>query len=190
MLRSALVFLFTVSLTAAAADDGRVARFLAAADQTPLWTSARLESLATAIADLADDGLDPAGYGLDAIRRLVVTPPASPAERACAETLATRAWLAALDDLARGQLAPQDADPMWRIDGAPLPATVETLVETALAGLDNPLAALDATRPAHPAYHALREAHAWLRDIAHAAPAVLAAGSSLRAGDTHARVAV
>lgn len=191
MLRSALVLLFAASLTCvAAADDGRAARFLAAADQTPVWTSARLEALATAIEDLADDGLDPSDYGLDAIRRLVVTPPASEPERACAETLATRSWLAALDDLARGRLALQATDPMWRIDGEPLPREVETLVETALAGLDAPLAALDAARPAHPDYHALRAAHAWLSDIAYAEPPALPAGPSLRAGNAHVNVAV
>lgn len=191
MLRSALVLLFAVSLTCvAAADDGRVARFLAAADQTPVWTSARLEALATALEDLADDGLAPSHYGLDAIRRLVVTAPASEPERTCAETLATRAWLAALDDLAHGRLAPQAADPMWRIDGDPLPMEIETLVETALAGLDQPLATLDAARPAHPDYHALRAAHTRLRETKYAEPPTLPTGPSLRAGDVHARVAV
>ncbi len=191
MLRSTLMFLLTVSLTGvAAATEGRVDRFLATAGQTPVWTSARLEALATAIEELADDGLAPSNYDLDAIRRFSRTRPTSAAERSCIETRATRAWLAAVDDLAYGRLAPLEADPMWRIDGDPLPTGIETPIASALAGLDDPDAALDAARPAHRDYLALRAAHAWLRGIADAEPAALPAGSTLRAGDAHARVAV
>src|SRR5690606_6550828 len=73
-----------------------------------LWTSyTQLDELLGQLDALVDDGLNPAIYQPEAIRRAMQTATAEPLHRECSDMLATHAYLLALRHLAHGRL-PQD----------------------------------------------------------------------------------
>ncbi|QLC73349.1 L,D-transpeptidase family protein [Pseudomonas sp. LPB0260] len=125
---------------------------------TPLWQEpSRRAALLRELEQLRDDGLDPADYPLDR-----AAPASSSAEQhsACAELLASRSYLQALQHLSRGRL-PQDAlEPFWRAPQSASPTPQPTLLELAWRGLDEPAAAFAAARPQLAQYQALRRAYA------------------------------
>jgi len=108
----------------------------------PVWTDAREQSFATALASAASHGLDPAVYKVTATK---------PVAR---ELLLSDAFLRYASALARGRVSPEDFETDWRIDPPPFDAAsvfdaaINGDVETVLADL----------APHEPEYERLRQA--------------------------------
>ncbi len=178
-------------------DDLRL--FYTQRNHAPAWSDpARLLALADALASLVDDGLDPEHYlqaELRAQAELRVAGerlPPDPAQTACSDLSATRAYLQALHDLSSGRLNPVDAGFIWhfRSDVDSIMAR-EQRVMLAESGLADIGAAFDRARPATSRYHGLRNAHAALREQAAMADwTAIPAGPSLREGMRDDRVAL
>lgn len=179
-----------------AADD--LAWFYAQRDFAPAWNDpARLNQLVSALQDLTDDGLDPGDYHLQQLQAtshaysVALADRAPMADsRACADLLATDAYLRALNDLSFGRLNPADVEPLWRFRSTDdVIADREHLMMLAQNGLDDIEATFARARPALPRYHGLRQAHGELR--ARATNEVwpqVPSGRSLREGMTDPRV--
>lgn len=152
------------------------------------WTEGRrLEHLLVALDDLATDGLAPADYGVESLRRkLQVGVAASELEEQ-----ATRAYLLALLHLYRGKVDPVALDAHWNfVSAQPEQAA---LLEQARMAADRgaPAAAFNFARPLRPEYNLLRTALARYRGLAMEGgwPAV-PAGKPLKPGMADARVSV
>ncbi|MEQ8802015.1 MAG: L,D-transpeptidase family protein, partial [Haliea sp.] len=129
-----------------------LARFYAARDYRPLWSSTSAErAWEAALASLVDDGLDPAWY-------LEQVPAAATAGDPCRELARTAVWLQAQLDLRFGALDRETVEPLWRLRPATTAEQRQTLLGSANALAANPAAALAAARPDLPVYRALREA--------------------------------
>ena len=115
-----------------------------------LWDAGRLPRLLDELEQLADDGLDPRHYLLDALRHAA-------GSAACRDLLASHAYLSALQHLAQGRLDPQSIEPRWHAPGTPPPPRGPgALLDLAQRGLDDLPGAFAAARPALPRYHELR----------------------------------
>lgn len=129
-----------------------LARFYAVRDYRPLWSSASAErAWEAALADLLEDGLDPAWY-------LGQVPAAATSDSPCRELARTAAWLQAQLDLRFGALDRETIEPLWRLRPATTAEQRRTLLGSANAFAANPAAALAAARPDLPVYRVLREA--------------------------------
>lgn len=122
-------------------------RFYVQRDFEPAWTEPAAALLPGLLREAAHDGLDPAAYGLDRLASLA---------DADFDLLATNAVLTLADHLLRGRVDPADLYPgRWfperrQRDGA-------ALLAEALAN-GRPGDVLDAARPSHPQYAAMRHA--------------------------------
>lgn len=167
-------------------------RFYALRNDTPAWGApGRLAALIAELDALADDGLRPEDYGVDALRRHLDHPPADAVERICVDLLASRAYLTALLHLKFGRLDRATVEPQWQYgSSAGQPAAEAQLLVDAAVGVADPASVFAQARPALPDYRALRTAYVTLR--AHAAaeiPAPLVpAGPLLRPGADAPRV--
>lgn len=159
-----------------------LAAFRALTGQQAVWSHpARLQSLLQQLDGLRDDGLDPAAYGADALR--------AGAHPACLETLATLAYLHALDDLAHGRLDAAEVEPLWHSGRAPARHSPLALAQLAADGLHDLAAGFDAARPSLPVYAALRSHMAALRSLTGTPePDRLPDGLTLRSGMQHPAV--
>lgn len=155
--------------------------FHARTAQQAVWSApGRLSALLSALEDLREDGLDPADYGFS-VRRSDST--------ACIESIATAAYLRALDDLAHGRLQQADVEPLWRADGTAAGISATRLAQHAADGLDDIPAAFAALRPALPVYDALRQHLAALHaESGTPEPTRLPDGITLRTGARHPAV--
>jgi murein L,D-transpeptidase YcbB/YkuD len=175
--------------------DELVARFYENRRFEPVWQEpARLDALVAAVADLVDDGLEPANYHLDSLQsyrldRRMGTP-LTPQDRADLELVATDAFMLAAYHLYLGAVDPRQLSPQWNFSERPIE------IERGLAALDERLAAgkvretLDAARPQHAWYQRGRDRLREYRAIEAAGGwPVVPEGATLRAGMTDPRVA-
>tara|TARA_R110002110_G_scaffold153886_2_gene347572 strand:- start:1401 stop:3083 length:1683 start_codon:yes stop_codon:yes gene_type:complete len=160
-----------------------LAGFYAARDYRPLWSSASAErAWEAALADLVEDGLDPAWY-------LGQVPAAATSDSSCRELARTAAWLQAQLDLRFGALDRETIEPLWRLRPATTAEQRRTLLGSANGFVANPAAALAAARPDLPVYRVLREA---LRELLAESPAEpwpeVPRGALLRPGQSDPRI--
>jgi len=149
----------------------------------PAWTSrSLLEALLQQLAQLADDGLDPAYYQPERIREQLYPVASSPRRPECDDLLASQAYLQALHHLARGRLRQADIEPIWRSPDAPEADDRQRLLQIAVQGLADLPAAFDRARPPHALYRDLRAAYARQRQAALPAWRPLPSGPTLRPG--------
>lgn len=129
-----------------------------------VWGSGqRLDNLLLQIEQLADDGLDPAGYQPDNLRRLASRRATDPQQTACADILASHVYLQALQHLSWGRLERTTVTPFWHAPQTPPPVRPLTAPAFAVVGLDDLPATFEQARPDLPAYRDLRRAWAELR---------------------------
>ncbi len=149
----------------------------------PAWTSrSLLEGLLQQLAQLADDGLDPAYYQPERIREQLYPVASSPRRPECDDLLASQAYLQALHHLARGRLRQADIEPIWRSPDAPEADDRQRLLQIAVQGLADLPGAFDRARPPHALYRDLRAAYARQRQAALPAWRPLPSGPTLRPG--------
>ncbi|MBM7063211.1 L,D-transpeptidase family protein [Pseudomonas sp. UL073] len=166
------------SLNAAA--QAQLDAFYQQRDDQPAWRDdAHLGALREQLGLLADDGLNPGDYPLPSS----LEPPS-----ACADLLASHAYLRALQHLRNGRLNQQRAEPLWHAATASRPDPRLAVLSIALRDLDEPARAFAAARPALPQYQALRALYARLRLQPLASWTPLADGALLRPGGYDPRV--
>ncbi|QWT21439.1 L,D-transpeptidase family protein [Bacillus sp. NP157] len=131
------------------------------------WSdSQNVDALFAGLASVEGDGLNPQDYGLDALRATYQAPgfkDASPEQHADFDLLATRAYITALVQLARGKVDPTRLDPVWNIDPLAIdPQQGLAMLETSIdeRSVDQAFAM---ARPQHPLYAQLRDGLARLR---------------------------
>lgn len=161
----------------------------------PAWEApGRRAALVAALRGLADDGLDPRDYGVDALAQAPdpnTTGLEGATQRADADLRATRAYLTALLHLYRGKVDPRSLDPRWNFEPRDLDG--EQGLQAALAAVDSGgiEEAFAQARPQHPLYGQLREALRRLRAIAaQGGWPHIPAGPTLREGMRDPRVAL
>lgn len=165
--------------------------FYAERGYAPAWVwGDRLERLVAALEDLEKDGLDPELYRVSELRRTIAEAHMSPAGVACADLLATDAYLTAMMHLALGRLDPSEIEPIWRFtDSAAMEAQRQRVIMLATAMMDDIEGAFDQVRPSTPQYRGLRAAYI---DLLRRPPAVdrptVPPGPLLREGDRDPRV--
>ncbi len=167
----------------------RLSAFYAAVHHQPVWNSyATLDGLLQQLAQLADDGLDPAQYQPVRIREQLYQSSTAPLHRECADILTSHAYLEALHHLARGRLHQADVEPIWRSPDAAERDDSQQLLQIAVQGLTNLPQAFERARPALALYRDLRAAYARLRLAPLPAWRPLPDGTTLRPGMSDERV--
>nr|WP_238474384.1 L,D-transpeptidase family protein [Pseudomonas cavernae] len=171
------------SLNAAA--QAQLDAFYQQRDDRLAWRdAAHLSALREQLALLADDGLDPSDYPLP-------TGLASAAEesrQACADLLASHAYLRALQHLRNGRLPQARLEPLWHPQDGTRADPHLAVLPIALRELDQPARAFAAARPTLPQYQALRRAYARIRQQPLTNWLPLADGPLLHPGQDDARV--
>lgn len=155
-----------------------------------LWTShAQVNALLVQLETLADDGLDPAQYQLDAIRRLTQSATPLPRDQACADIFVSHVYLSALSHLAQGRLPQDRIEPLWRNPNADAQQQAdEHLIAIASDGLSQLEHAFNKARPSLEQYHNLRKAYVQLRSAPLPDHQTIEAGKTLRLGMSDPRV--
>ncbi|UPG87995.1 L,D-transpeptidase family protein [Luteibacter aegosomaticola] len=137
---------------------------------SPAWAEAdNVDQLFTGLGSVEADGLLPQDYGLDALRNIWQAPgfkDATPEQHADFDLMATRAYMTALVQLARGKVDPTRLDPVWNIDPLAIDpqqglAMLETSIDQHSVGQ-----AFAQARPQNPLYGKLRDGLAQLRATA------------------------
>jgi murein L,D-transpeptidase YcbB/YkuD len=148
-----------------------VARYYESQQFQPKWRDpARLDLLVAALADLDDDGLDPADYHIEALQSfrtdLRSATALQPAEQADLEFLATDAMMLSLYHLYLGKVDPVQLSSQWNF--ATRPVSVERGFERLSAALDSGQIreTFERARPQHVWYQRGREALRTYRAIA------------------------
>ena len=145
-------------------------------DNQPAWNDpARRQQLREQLAQLGDDGLDPADY------------PVGADEDVCADLEISHSYLQALLHLRRGRLPPARGERIWH---APehLPADPYLGVLSVASVQPDIARAFAASRPQQPQYRQLRSAYAAARQQPPAHWEPIAAGPLLKPQGTDARV--
>ncbi|WP_019340858.1 L,D-transpeptidase family protein [Stutzerimonas stutzeri] len=155
-----------------------------------LWTSyAQIDALLEQLEALANDGLEPATYHPETIRRAMHTATDEPLHRACSDVLASHAYLSALGHLAQGRLSQDRIEPVWHSADADETALAEAqLMAIARDGLKQLEHAFNKARPSLEQYNNLRKAYARLRDQPVPVWQPIPAGPALRPGMSDPRV--
>jgi murein L,D-transpeptidase YcbB/YkuD len=140
-----------------------VARYYESQQFQPKWRDpARLDLLVAALADLEDDGLDPADYHIEALQSfrtdLRAAAALQPAEQADLEFLATDAMMLSLYHLYLGKVDPVQLSSQWNFSTRPV--SVERGFERLSAALDSGQIreTFERARPQHVWYQRGREA--------------------------------
>ena len=148
-----------------------VARYYESQQFQPKWRDpARLDLLVAALADLEDDGLDPADYHIEALQSfrtdLRAAAALQPAEQADLEFLATDAMMLSLYHLYLGKVDPVQLSSQWNFSTRPV--SVERGFERLSAALDSGQIreTFERARPQHVWYQRGREALRTYRAIA------------------------
>ena len=148
-----------------------VARYYESQQFQPKWRDpARLDLLIAALADLDDDGLDPADYHIEALQSfrtdLRAAATLQPAEQADLEFLATDAMMLSLYHLYLGKVDPVQLSSQWNFSTRPV--SVERGFERLSAALDSGQIreTFERARPQHVWYQRGREALRTYRAIA------------------------
>lgn len=167
-----------------------LAVFYAQRDHAPAWDDeSRRARLISALEGLADDGLEPNDYLIEQLRRFPGTVAHDASRRACADLMATAAYLQALSHLAHGRLDPAAVEPLWRFEPSRDDVVNEILLLHAQADLDDPARAFDRTRPSTTLYRNLQRGLARFHAMAAQGEWVsIPAGRSLRPGAVDPRV--
>lgn len=155
-----------------------------------LWTSyAQIDALLEQLEALANDGLEPATYHPETIRRAMHTATGEPLHRACSDVLASHGYLSALGHLAQGRLSQDRIEPVWHSADADETALAEAqLMAIASDGLKQLEHAFNKARPSLEQYNNLRKAYARLRDQPVPVWQPIPAGPALRPGMSDPRV--
>jgi murein L,D-transpeptidase YcbB/YkuD len=135
-----------------------VADVYAAEAYRPLWIAAGGPTLQAAVvrgrlADAAAEGLDPAAYHVDELRRLWDA--RSPGQLALLDLLLSDGFLSYARDVSSGRYAPRKVDTSWHIESSSL--DVMDALRAAARSKDIAVL-LDALPPPHDGYRRLREA--------------------------------
>jgi murein L,D-transpeptidase YcbB/YkuD len=162
------------------------------------WSqSGRLDALLVQLEQLADDGLNPAGYQLVALRDFAQQPAASGASADCAEILTSHVYLQALQHLQYGRLQQAKVEPFWQPAAASnhqasgqLALALDVQAQRAMSGLADLPEAFQRARPDSAEYHALRAAYAQQRQQPLPIWPVVASGPLLRPDMQDPRVPV
>lgn len=142
----------------------------------PAWSSAeQRQQLREQLAQLADDGLDPADY------------PLSSATDDCAELQISHSYLQALLHLRRGRLLPTRQEAIWHAPEQP-PADPYLAVLSVASTAADIASAFAASRPQLPQYSLLRSAYAAARQQPATPWAVLPGGPLLKPLGSDSRV--
>jgi murein L,D-transpeptidase YcbB/YkuD len=148
-----------------------VARYYESQQFQPKWRDpARLDLLVAALADLDDDGLDPADYHIEALQSfrtdLRAETVLQPAEQADLEFLATDAMMLSLYHLYLGKVDPVQLSSQWNFSTRPV--SVERGFERLTAALDSGQIreTFERARPQHVWYQRGREALRKYRELA------------------------
>jgi murein L,D-transpeptidase YcbB/YkuD len=169
----------------------RLAPYYETIPPVPRWLtiqapSARAQALRRALSHAAQDGLDPAGYSLDAIHARWED--ARPASRACLDVLLTAAFDRYSRDLWLGELAPAQADPTWQLRPDPFDPVAALRAATTDADFTQ---LLESLAPPHFLYQRLRAAYARHQQVmAQGGWQPLPAGPALMPGMRHAQVSL
>ena len=182
-----------VEAAAAASPGDAVAAFYEQNRFAPVWIRAQdVDDLFAALADMANDGLDPEDYALSELQRwrgLADNAQATPQQRAQFDLLATDACLTALMHLYRGKADPATLDTHWNFDPRQLDqvrglqAVRDALAQGTVGSL------FKRARPQPAQYGQLRAALARLRTLAaQGGWSPLADGTTLKPGSRDPRV--
>ena len=171
-----------------------VARYYESQQFRPRWREpARLDLLIASLAEMDDDGLDPADYHIEVLQAyrddLRTTRQMQPAEQADLELIATDAMMLALYHLYLGKVDPEKLSPQWNFSTRPV--SVERGFERLSQALDSGRIreTFDAARPQHVWYERGRERLHDYREIAAAGGwSPVSDGPTLKAGMTDPRV--
>jgi L,D-transpeptidase YcbB len=154
------------------------------------WNSARnAEQLQRALAESYQEGLDPKDYHLPLLEDLagqIARGAATDALRAQYDVLLTEALLRLAYHLSFGKVDPQTFDAQWNYGRTLASMDVARKVEDALAAEDI-YARVEALKPAHSLYTGLERELARYRAAAETPTPAIAAGPTLRPGDSDAR---
>jgi murein L,D-transpeptidase YcbB/YkuD len=169
-----------------------VARYYEARQFQPAWqVPGRLDALLTSLAELRDDGLDPADYhyeSLQSYRLGLRLGKLTADDRADCELLATDAFMLALYHLYVGKVDPRTLSSQWNYEtrSIELYDAMQRIAQRLAAGEIH--AAFDAVRPQHAWYSRARERLREYRDIAARGgwPAI-PDGPTIRPGSSDAR---
>ncbi|WNW14079.1 L,D-transpeptidase family protein [Pseudomonas sp. DTU_2021_1001937_2_SI_NGA_ILE_001] len=156
----------------------------------PLWNRSSLQALVGQLDALADDGLEPQVYHLDALRHLAAQPESAERAQACQDVLASTAYLQALHDLNGGRLAQARVEPLWQPDDMPPAADFNAMLGMALAEVARPERAFEQARPSLARYRDLRQRYAALRREPLPQWLAIPDGPLLRPGAVDERVAL
>ena len=142
----------------------------------PLWSvDGRLSALQTALAQLADDGLDPGNYKVPA------------GHDVCADIETSQQYLQALQDLHYGRLQQEKFEPVWHA-GEAVQDRQAAILALAGPGLNDVPRAFAQARPQNELYQNLRKVYARQRQQPLPQWQPLASGPLLRPGMQDARV--
>lgn len=165
-----------------------VARVYEQRNFAALWTPDRTRGLLAAIDAVEADGLIPADYLSDEIRRLTSLTSAPVETTADAELLQTEALARLVAHLRFGKVDPSSVERAWNYAAPGVDRPFGELV-AGVATSANLRAAMDALAPDHFIYRGLKQVLADLRAIAaRGGWPVVPEGPTLRTGDEHARV--
>lgn len=176
-------------------DDGAmpraVVRFYEDRQWRAVWDQPRYETLLKQLADLQNDGLNPADYELERLRALASAGSSDTESLLERELLATRAYLMALLNLYRGKVDPMRLDAHWSFDMRQLDP--EQGLQMAREAVETDLIPqiFQKARPSMPQYTALRTALIRYRKILdqHNGWPRLPVGKPLRPGMSHPDIA-
>lgn len=133
----------------------RLQSFYQTVNYMPVWQDvAQRQQLTGLLQDLRFDGLEPAQYQLQHIAALAQ--PAAYEQHICDELLVSHGYLQALQHLSDGVLDPNVVEPYW-YEAAVQQPTQSSIVQTAVAGLQNLSQVFELLRPQSSTYQALRE---------------------------------
>lgn len=133
----------------------RLQAFYQALDYVPLWQDAALrEQLAALLLDTRYDGLEPTMYQLHRVAAL--KQPRSVEQQACDELLLSHGYLQVLHHLRDGVLDASAVEPYWHETTVPQPVQA-SIVDVAVAGVNNLPQVFADVRPKHSTYQKLRE---------------------------------
>ena len=151
----------------------------------PAWQdSTQLQQLTEQLAQLVDDGLNPADYPYP------LSSPHAQGRADCADILTSHAYLQALLHLRRGRISAPKAEALWRTASLP-PADAElATLSLAIANLAEPTKAFDEARPTSSRYLNLRKVYASQRQQPLSQWPSIGQGKLLKANGTDERLPV
>ena len=154
----------------------------------PAWAQpSQLIALASQLEQLADDGLNPDSYQLQAIRQMAGQPTADLQQQQCNDLLASQAYLQALHDLSHGRLQQEQIEPLWHSPMTP-PIPAQLTLSNRQRDLNDLPGAFADARPATSQYQHLRKSYAQQRQLPLSDWPQIPAGPLLKPGKSDPRL--